>query len=300
MIFIYTGGSLPQGGNFYIVAKDGIYLSKDTGLIKAVVKVKGIPSLKPIQASAKINLPKIPVETMAKAVMFFRRVYDQHKTESVLLIYYSESENKYRLEAPIQETSYVSASYKGLSLLAEGYKNVGSIHSHCDFEAFHSGTDRHDENNFDGIHITLGHIDQPYFTIDSELTVNGNPFRLDPEDFVEDIIKVEHTPLPKGFKRIRSLGVVGRMEEKVNNFLDKVDYAIFGESVMADDDHRGIHFIRPFEQYYDLVMEAGKDYRNYPPPISWMEKVKPLSRREQKLKEHETNEMGRRFGYEKD
>ena len=267
-ILINQGGRLPQDGNFYIIGKDGIYLSKNTGLIRAVVKVKGISTLQAVETFAKINVPKIPAEIVARALMFFRKAYDQHRVEAVALIYYSETEKKYQIEAPLQKNTYTLAKYQGLSLLAKGYKTVGSIHSHCDFSAFHSGFDRRDEDEFDGIHITLGHIDQPYFTIDSELTVNGNPFQLNPEDLVEGIHRVDYSPTSKCLKRVRSLGIIRRIEQGVSDFLDKIDQVILGEE--AESFRQRIP-----DQYYDLALEPGKDYRNYPPSIEWMSRISP-------------------------
>lgn len=45
-----------------------------------------------------------------------------------------------------------------VDLVQNGYKLYGTIHSHCDFSAFHSGVDDADEKKFDGLHITIGHV----------------------------------------------------------------------------------------------------------------------------------------------
>lgn len=47
-------------------------------------------------------------------------------------------------------------------LLDQGYSIFGTIHSHCDFSAFHSGTDNADELDFDGLHITVGHVNSNF------------------------------------------------------------------------------------------------------------------------------------------
>jgi len=53
---------------------------------------------------------------------------------------------------------------------------IGTIHSHCDFSAFHSGTDQADESTFDGIHITLGHVNRNDFSIVASLAFSDNRF----------------------------------------------------------------------------------------------------------------------------
>jgi len=40
----------------------------------------------------------------------------------------------------------------------EDLLRVGTIHSHCNSEAFHSDVDKADEKFDDGIHITIGNI----------------------------------------------------------------------------------------------------------------------------------------------
>ncbi|NDH07532.1 hypothetical protein EBX93_16715 [bacterium] len=50
------------------------------------------------------------------------------------------------------------------------------FNSHCDFSAFHSGTDQADESTFDGIHITLGHVNRNDFSIVASLAFSDNRF----------------------------------------------------------------------------------------------------------------------------
>lgn len=43
-------------------------------------------------------------------------------------------------------------------LMSEGFLNYGTIHSHCEMSAFHSGVDDDDEYEYPGIHITIGKV----------------------------------------------------------------------------------------------------------------------------------------------
>jgi hypothetical protein len=66
---------------------------------------------------------------------------------------------------------------------------VGTIHSHCNFSAFHSGTDTHDEETFDGIHITLGHVDRKEFSMVASVAVNANRVQLEPENCTSGVVR---------------------------------------------------------------------------------------------------------------
>ena len=69
----------------------------------------------------------------------------------------------------------------------ENFLCVGTIHSHCDFGAFHSGTDIGDEEDFDGLHVTFGHNNLVEFSISATIVVNGNRLQVDPLEVLEGI-----------------------------------------------------------------------------------------------------------------
>jgi hypothetical protein len=118
---------------------------------------------------------------------FFREVYNKHQAESaVILLVNSETKDfkplfvvNYDVSGgsvhyinPVEthadprvknlllreEVSTAHAKVVNLynKLFSEGYRIFGTIHSHCDFAAFHSGTDDADEVKQDGLHITVG------------------------------------------------------------------------------------------------------------------------------------------------
>lgn len=71
------------------------------------------------------------------------------------------------------------------------YMHVCSIHSHPDFEAYHSGVDDSDEFIWDGLHLTIGGVMKDDFQISASLTLQGTRFMLDPLDCVEGVAKSE-------------------------------------------------------------------------------------------------------------
>lgn len=192
---------LPQEGNYYVVASNGIFLHKNTGLMQASFPVEGISPLMEYKATNAIrhSLEKIDQDLCYKVKTFFARVVAEHCSESCVILYYNPhvTQNKYALVVPQQAVSHGGVRYrrKGLTFSEElagtGYLPIGTIHSHCDFQAFHSGTDHGDEISWDGLHITFGHNDKDEFTISASMMMNGRRAKIDPESVLEGITLVK-------------------------------------------------------------------------------------------------------------
>ncbi len=182
-VYLYEKGmKLPDRGHYYVVAKDGIYIHMDARYGSALVKCDGIPWLESAHNDIQLSLPKIPGRIVAQALNFFRMVWKKYRSESEVTIYYSPTNRQYMLWCPTQRVTGASVNYDRLdrpdldSLKAGGaadFHLVGTIHSHCNFSAFHSGTDVHDEDTEDGIHITLGHVDQDNFSMVASMAVGA-------------------------------------------------------------------------------------------------------------------------------
>lgn len=188
---------LPQEGTYYVVASNGIFLHKDTGLMKASFSVEGISPLIEYKATNSIRhcFEKIDEDLCYKVKNFFARVVEEHRSESCVILYYNPNAvgNKYTIVIPQQSVSHGGVTYrrKGLTFSEEfagtGYLPIGTIHSHCDFQAFHSGTDHSDEVSWDGLHITFGHNDKDEFTISASMMMNGRRAKIDPKTILEGI-----------------------------------------------------------------------------------------------------------------
>lgn len=190
------GMQLPEKGKYYVITKDGIFFRKETKVASAFVKIDGgIPWLGSLDTDATLNLPKIPGRIIGQALMFFRTVFKKLGSESYVTLLYSETKG-FQLWCPKQEVSRGSVSYDRTDQpdfsdrKSEGWQMIGTIHSHCDFSAFHSGTDTGDEETFDGIHITLGHVNRDDFSMVSSIALNASRFTLDPEGCCDGIKRV--------------------------------------------------------------------------------------------------------------
>lgn len=127
--------SLPSDGIFYIIAKNGVFLHKKLDLIESTIKVDSISILEEITPYAKLNIPKIPGKIFGQVVSFFRMVYKLHKSESMVILFYNKSRDKYMIFVPEQEVSR-SAVESITRVSFDGYSKVCSIHSHSDFLHF--------------------------------------------------------------------------------------------------------------------------------------------------------------------
>jgi len=203
-VFLYEEGvELPKEGMYYVVAKNGVYIHVERQVGSALVKAEGIPWLEDAKPSISLKLPKIPGRIIGQALTFFRQVWDKYSSEAYVQLYYSKELNQYRLWCPKQRVSAGGVSYRRddqfsyeervgdeANRMAQWkWQMVGTIHSHCNFSAFHSGTDTHDEETFDGIHITLGHVDRKEFSMVASVAVNANRVQLDPENCCSGVVR---------------------------------------------------------------------------------------------------------------
>lgn len=186
----------PTTGTYYLVAKNGIYLHKETKAGNALVPVPGIPWLQQPTMEFQLKLPKIPGLIIGQALTFFRKVWDEHKSEAYVTLFYSQKLNQYRLWCPKQKVSSASVNYDRADQMPfeerGDWQMCGTIHSHCNFSAFHSGTDTGDEETFDGIHITLGHVDRNDFSMVASIAINSQREMLDPENCTTGVVRVKN------------------------------------------------------------------------------------------------------------
>lgn len=196
-VYLYEDGlELPKKGKYYLVTANGIFFHKETKVGSGLVKVDGIPWLEPASASMSLNLPKLPGLIIAQAHNFFRLVFETHRSESYVTLMYSGKLNQYKLWCPKQTVSAGSVNYDRTDQPSfddrtqNDWQMVGTIHSHCDFSAFHSGTDTHDESTFDGIHITLGHVNRDNFSMVASVAFNNQRESMEPENCCMGVVRV--------------------------------------------------------------------------------------------------------------
>lgn len=179
----FKGASEPY---HYIFAANGTFLAKENVAFKAIVKVDATKELRlvPQEQMFVWKLPKIPFRIVQRGVNFLRWAYTEKRSEALLLIDYKPSEKAFELYAPVQSVSCGSVRSDEHKPTPEGLINVGTMHGHPR-EAFHSSTDQQDEAGLDGLHITVGNLDQVIPEFDVELVVKGHRFAMKPEDVMD-------------------------------------------------------------------------------------------------------------------
>jgi len=178
---------MPEDDIFYIIAKGGVYLKKKLGVMESIAPVKNISILESVNSMAKMHITKIPAKWIAKVVGFFQAVYEQYKSEAIVLLFYDEETGKHKIVPPMQKVAGASCDYdKGITI--EGMTMIGTIHSHGRMSAFHSGVDDTDEEHFDGLHITLGDLDEEYPSISASIVANGHRIIVDPDEYIDKLV----------------------------------------------------------------------------------------------------------------
>jgi len=251
---------LPDEGIFFIVARGGLFMHKETGLVRAMVRVDTVSFLRDLpNTEAELKIPKLPQFIFVQCLNFFRLVQKTYQSEAVVLLHYCAEKKEFLLHCPNQQVNQVCAKYKANARF-EGFQLVGSIHSHNNFQAFHSPVDIDDEEHFDGLHITIGDVDLEFFTLTSSIVVNNNRFPVSPGEVIEGIVEVD----AESFKRhCICLGDSG---------LDEEDFL---EGPLCEDD---LESEGTEEHFYDICLDGSSCQDNWKFPEGWKGKVrfKPL------------------------
>ena len=155
-----------------------------------MVKVDSIDMGDVLPEYARMNLPKIKAKVFGKVQGFFRMVYGRYSSEAGVILNLHTHPLKQTLKridytVPHQRVSGGGCKYQ--IVVDPKYINCGTIHSHSNFGAFHSGTDVNDERYFDGLHITVGHNAMEEISISACIVVNGKRIKVNPLDYIEGI-----------------------------------------------------------------------------------------------------------------
>jgi len=186
-----TKGKIYRPGckkGFYISKHDTIVRVIDNKLFRGVVIVDDYP-VDIEEGIEKIRLPIVPAEVIEKVYEFFRYVYNEYGTESVILLWHNFKTGMWTVEVPDQTVTGAAIDYERLPEIDilyrnKGYTLVGTIHSHGAMPAFHSGTDDKDEFMFDGLHVTIGHVNStPEFSC--RFIMKDIELKKDAEDVIE-------------------------------------------------------------------------------------------------------------------
>jgi hypothetical protein len=186
-VTVMEKGAMAPDESGYLVGKNGLYARVVSNWVEGVVPVKSIPVLEEIVPRARFILPRFPASELAKILAFFHEVDEEHSSEAAVMIHYGEKKG-WVVTCPEQDVGPGFVDYE-MTDRVEGTRCLGTMHSHVRMSAFHSGTDLKDEEVFDGVHVTIGHVHKlPVFDCSIDMRVRGFRFTLRPEQFFEGVV----------------------------------------------------------------------------------------------------------------
>lgn len=170
----------------YLITANGDFLVKNNAAFRATVEVNLATELdlEQEEESLEWKLLKIPFYQIQQALNFLRWAKQHHGTEALLKIYYNPANSNYKLEPPAQTVSCGYVASAEMVPPPDGYLLVGIMHSHPD-NAFHSITDQRDEAKLDGMHITVGKLENAFPEFDVEIVVKGKRFKKKADEVLD-------------------------------------------------------------------------------------------------------------------
>jgi len=179
----------PTDPEFYWITRDGAFLCRNHPFFQS-----DVPTRRPVKALAAheprcvVRYPKVKASTLEFIVGFFGRVYQLHRSESVVLLLWDLEAQRYKVHVPEQQAG-VWESYSGVRspddvrytvpMLPPRHLLVGDVHCHGNMAAFASSTDRADERYRDGVHVIVGHVESEPPEFHLELAIDGSRFGLE-------------------------------------------------------------------------------------------------------------------------
>lgn len=170
-----------------------------------------------------------PVDKFRHTMRYFQAIYDQYKSEAAVMLMVHPTKKLWEVlhvvqvsgaggsviyAPPVMSTNGLTGKAKDViesilknekalalhtqvyekynKLYDDGYRIWGTIHSHCNFHAYHSTTDDADERDFEGLHITVGNCHSGW-SYSARYMIATVPFKTDIEEIlnVNDMTEVQ-------------------------------------------------------------------------------------------------------------
>ncbi len=190
-IYLKTSEDMPRPKDemFYWMTSNGLFMGRNHPFFSSDVPAPRAPRyLAEHRSACQIRYPKLGVAALEYIVGFFDRVYQDHGSESIVLLFWNQSRQRYKLWVPEQEAtvwesrsgvrSALDVTYELPIPMPRDHLLIADIHCHCDFGAYTSFTDEHDEKYRDGVHAVVGHIEREAPDFHVEVSVDGTRFRM--------------------------------------------------------------------------------------------------------------------------
>jgi hypothetical protein len=173
----------------YVVNDNKVYQVNDSDLFTTFNAVD-VPehSVDPIWKGAKI-----PLTMWQDIVGFCKHSYDALKSETLIYLFYDEtSKTPWSWWVPPQITAGMTVKSNPddpeYAIQRAQYPDTmfGTVHHHCSTSAFQSGTDEADETQREGLHFTVGNLNQDCdFDVHFRMTIGDMHSELDADMYIE-------------------------------------------------------------------------------------------------------------------
>lgn len=178
---------LPEAGPYFVLSKHKLFVHKRSFWGRTLTEASEVP-LAGDDPTPMLwhHIPKIPAALIGQAWSFFRSVENEKHSEAMVDITWHQDKG-FRFFVPKQYAGPGGVNtQRNTTHYQQGSIVVGTIHSHCNMPAFHSGTDHDDAMEHDGLHITIGHVSAN--TPDVAVMISAAPTQWDKELTLADVM----------------------------------------------------------------------------------------------------------------
>jgi hypothetical protein len=163
---------------------------EDDVSIEGLLECKLSHHIKETKGTVIYTGPKIPPEVWNEVLSFFKWCYTTYKSECQVRLFVSPTQNTWRAWAFPQEAKTGMTAREidnedartqraELNMNPPDWIYFGTVHHHCGAGAFQSGTDEENEKNQDGLHITVGKMDEKKHDLHARFYRKGLKFTPD-------------------------------------------------------------------------------------------------------------------------
>ena len=163
---------------------------EDDVSIEGLLECKLAHQIKETKGTVIYTGPKIPPEVWNEILSFFKWCYTTYKSECQVRLYVSPTQHTWRAWAFPQEANTGMTAREldnedartqraELNMNPPEWIYFGTVHHHCAATAFQSSTDTENEKNQDGLHITVGKMDEKQHDIHVRFYRKGLKFTPD-------------------------------------------------------------------------------------------------------------------------
>lgn len=196
----------PEDKFFYLVAKEGIYQCRNHMFFRSCVKAENISGLEEHREHLTSSYPIVPKAILQRVAGFFGYIAGKHDAEAIVLLAYNMQTFAIEEVCPEQwveewPSSYTPGKYYSdadikykVPTLPSHLIQIGDIHSHINFSAYHSHMDIGDEKSRPGLHLVIGKLNQEPPDMCAQVVADGGRFDIDMKDVIEGYDERQNFP----------------------------------------------------------------------------------------------------------